>query len=116
MEILVSLVGALPWAVIGWPLVVAAIVAFGVAFYARRVWVGFAGAVIAAPLCLYLMDMPYLYWLSRAAVVANFVSAAALWRARRDIAFAMLLPFMIMVVLVVILWYRNFSVFVGYRF
>lgn len=116
MELLIGLVGALPWAVIGWPLVAAAIVLFGVAFYAQRAWVGFAGAVIAAPLCLYLMDMPYLYWASRIAVAANFVSALALWRDRRDIAFAMLLPFMVMVVLAVLLWYRNFSVFVGYRF
>lgn len=116
MEVLAALVGALPWAVIGWPLVATAIVAFGVAFYTGRAWVGFAGAVIAVPLCLYLMDMPYLYWASRIAVVANFVAVAALWRSRRDIAFAMLLPFTIMVVLAVLLWYRNFSVFVGYRF
>jgi hypothetical protein len=60
--------------------------------------------------------MPYLHWVSLAALPANFLSAAALWRERHDIAFAMLLPFMIMVALVVILWYRNFSVFVGYRF
>jgi uncharacterized membrane protein YfcA len=116
LELLISLVGALPWAVIGWPLVAAAVVAFGVAFRTRRARVGFAGAVIAAPLCLYLMDMPYLYWASRVGVVANFVSVAALWRGRRDIAFAMLLPSMTMVVLAVILWYRNFSVFSGYRF
>jgi len=116
LEILISLVGALPWAVIGWPLVAAAIVAFGVAFPTRRAWVGFAGAVIAAPLCLYLSEMPYLHWVSLAALAANFLSAAALWRGRRDIAFAMLLPSMTMVVLAVILWYRNFSVFSGYRF
>lgn len=106
----------MPWATIGWPLVAAAIVAFGVAFYTGRAWPGLAGAAIAVPLCLYLMDMPYLYWASRIAVVANFVAVAALWQRRRDIAFAMLLPFTIMVVLTVLLWYRNFSVFVGYRF
>jgi uncharacterized membrane protein YfcA len=104
------------WAVIGWPLLAAAIVAFGVALSRRRTWAGFAGALLAAPLCLYLTDMPYLHWVSLAALPANFVSVAALWRGRDDIAFAMLLPFMIMVVLVVILWLRNFSVFSGFHF
>ena len=53
---------------------------------------------------------------SLAAMAANFVSVAALWRGRHDIAFAMLLPFMIMIVLIVILWLRNFSVFSGFHF
>ena len=101
---------------IGWPLFAAAIVAFGVAMSTRHTSVGFAGAVIAAPLCLYLTDMPYLHWVSLAALPANFVSAAALWRGRHDIAFAMLLPFTMMIVLVVILWLRNFSVFSGFHF
>jgi hypothetical protein len=39
-----------------------------------------------------------------------------LWRGRHDIAFAMLLPFMIMIVLITILWLRNFSVFSGFEF
>jgi hypothetical protein len=104
------------WAVIGWPVVAAAIAAFGVAFATRHTWTGFAGALIAAPLCLYLTDMPYLHWVSLAAFGANFLSAAALRRGRHDIAFAMLLPFMLMIVLVVILWLRNFSVFSGFHF
>ena len=104
------------WAVIGWPVVAAAVVAFGVALSTRHAWAGVAGAVIAVPLCLYLKDMPYLHWVSLAALPANFVSIAVLWRGRPDIAFAMLLPFMIMVVLVVILWLRNFSVFSGFHF
>jgi uncharacterized membrane protein YfcA len=116
LELLVSLAGALPWAVIGWPVVVVAIVTFGVAFSTSRAWVGFAGVLIAAPLCLYLTEMPYLYWVSRAALAANFLSVAAMWRRRPDIAFAMLLPFMIMIALVVILWLRNFSVFRGFEF
>jgi uncharacterized membrane protein YfcA len=102
--------------VIGWPFVAAVIAAFGVAFSTRRAWIGFAGALLAAPLCLYLAEMPYLHWTSLAALPANFVSVAALWRGRRDVAFAMLLPFMIMVVLSVILWLRNFSVFSGFHF
>ena len=53
------------WAVIGWPVVAAAIAAFGVAFSTRYSWAGLAGAFIAAPLCLYLKDMPYLHWMSR---------------------------------------------------
>jgi hypothetical protein len=116
LELLTAFVGALPWAVIGWPLVAAAFIAFGVAFYTGRAWAGLAGALIAAPLCLYLKDMPYLHWVSVAALPGSFLSVAALWRGRRDIAFAMLLPFMVMAVLAVILLVRNFSVFSGYRF
>jgi uncharacterized membrane protein YfcA len=97
-------------------MVAAAIVSFGVAMSTRHTWVGLAGAVIAAPLCLYLKDMPYLHWVSLAALPANFASVAALWRGRHDIAFAMLLPFMIMTVVIAILWLRNFSVFSGFHF
>jgi uncharacterized membrane protein YfcA len=103
------------WAVIGWPVVAAAIVAFGVAFSTRYSWAGFAGASIAAPLCLYLKDLPYLHWVSLAALPANFVSAALLSRGRRDIAFSLLLPFMIVIALIAILWFRDFSVFRGLR-
>ena len=104
------------WAVIGWPVVAAAIVAFAVGLFTRHTWVGVAGALIAAPLCLYLTNMPYLHWVSLAALAANFVSVTALWRGRHDVAFAMLLPFMFMIVLIVILWLRNFPVFSGFRF
>ena len=103
------------WAVIGWPLVAAAIAAFAVAFSTRYSWAGFAGALIAAPLCLYLKDMPYLHWASLAALAANFVSATLVWRGRRDIGFTLLLPFMIVIVLIAILWFRDFSVFRGLR-
>jgi hypothetical protein len=105
------------WAVFGWPLAATVSGAFGVAFSTRHKWVGLVGAVISVPLCLYLADMPYgLHWVSLAALGANFVAIAALWRGRHDIGFAMLLPFMIMIVLIVILWLRNFSVFRGFEF
>jgi glucose-6-phosphate-specific signal transduction histidine kinase len=103
------------WAVIGWPVVAATIAAFGVAFSTRYSWTGFAGALLAAPLCLYLKDFPYLHWVSLSALPANFVSAALLWRGRRDIAFTLLLPLMIVIALIAILWMRDFSVFRGLR-
>jgi hypothetical protein len=105
----------MPWAVIGWPVVAAAIAAFGVALAARVAWAALAGALIAAPLCLYLKDLPFLHWLSLVALPANFVSAVFVWRGRRDIAFALLLPFMCVVALIVIFWMRDFSVFRGLR-
>ena len=103
------------WAVMGWPVVAAAIAAFVVAFSTRFSRAGLAGAIIAAPLCLYLKDSPYLHWMSLVALPANFASAALLWRGRRDIAFTLLLPFMIVITLVLLLWMRNFSVFRGLR-
>jgi hypothetical protein len=105
------------WSRFGWPLVAAAIGAFVAAFSTRHKWVGLVGALISVPLCLYLADMPYgLHWASLAALAANFLAVVALWRGRHDIAFAMLLPFMIMIVLIAILWLRNFSVFRGFEF
>jgi len=103
------------WAVIGWPVVAAAIAAFVVAFSTRYSWAGLGGALIAAPLCLYLKDLPYLHWISLVALAANFMSAALLWRGRRDIAFTLLLPFMIVVTLIAMFWMRDFSVFRGLR-
>ena len=103
------------WAVIGWPVVAVAVAAFAVAFATRFCWAGFAGALIAAPLCLYLKDLPYLHWTSVVSLAANFVSAGFLWRGRRDIAFALLLPFMIVIALIAIFWIRDFSVFRGLR-
>jgi len=103
------------WAVIGWPVVAVAIAAFGVAFSTRYSWAGFAGALVAAPLCLYLKDMPFLHWMSIAALPANFASAVFLWRGRRDIAFTLLLPFMIVMALIAIFWTKDFSVFRGLR-
>jgi uncharacterized membrane protein YfcA len=105
----------MPWAVIGWPVLSAATAAFGVAFLPRFRWAGLAGALIATPLCLYLKDLPFLHWTSLVALAANFVSAALLWRGRRDIAFALLLPFMCVIALIAIFWVRDFSVFRGLR-
>lgn len=105
----------MPWSVVGWPLVAAAIAAFVVAFSTRYSWAGLAGALIAAPLCLYLKDFPFLHWVSLVALPANFVSGTLLWRGRRDIAFTLLLPFMIAIALIAIFWMRDFSVFRGLR-
>jgi hypothetical protein len=105
----------MPWAEMGWPVVAAAIAAFGLAFSTRYTWVGLAGASIAAPLCLYLKDMPYLHWMSLAALAGNFGAAVFLWRGRRDIAFALLLPFMGVLTLIAIFWTKDFSVFRGLR-
>ena len=104
------------WADIGAPLVVAAIVAFAAAFATRFAWAGFIGALIGVPLCLYLKDMPYLQWVSLTALPANVVAATALWQRRSDIGFAFLLPFMLQTALILILWWRNFPVFTGFRF
>ena len=103
------------WAVIGWPVVATAVAAFAVAFSTRYSWFGLGGASIAVPLCLYLKDLPYLHWISLIALPANFVSAVLLWRGRRDIAFTLLLPFMIVLTLIAMFWVQDFSVFRGIR-
>jgi hypothetical protein len=99
------------WSVFGWPAVAVALAAFGVAFSTRYFWAGLVGATIAAPICLHLSDALYLHWLSLIAFGLNFVAGGLLWRGRRDIAFTLLLPFMIVVTMIVIFWFRDFPVF-----
>jgi hypothetical protein len=96
-------------------MVAAAVALFGVSFWPPFRRAALAGATIAAPLCLYLTDFPFLHWASLAALVTNFAAAALLWRGTRDVAFACLLPFMCVLTLIAIFWMRNFSVFHGLR-
>jgi hypothetical protein len=99
------------WSQIGWPLVAAAIAAFSVGLFTRQRWFGFVGALIAAPVCLHLSEALYLHWVSLAAFAANFLAAGLLWRGRSDIAFTLLTPFMGVVIMLVIFWFRGFPVF-----
>jgi hypothetical protein len=91
----------------GWAPIIASSVGFGLAFGTRRVWFGFVAAVIAAPFCLFASGYPLLHWVARVALGANFLSAYLIYRRRRDIAFAVLLPFMIITIVLAIFWARD---------
>ena len=88
-------------AVFGWPAVAAAGLAFSAAFLFRRSWLGLVGAALAAPFCFLvsLYPIPVGRVGGIIAFAANFVCAWLLYRGRREVAFAFLLPFMIVAML-----------------
>jgi hypothetical protein len=71
-----------------------ALVAFGAAFLTTQGWLGLLGAAASVPFCLFTSGFPLFRELSYVAIGANFVSAWLLYRQRREHAFPLLLPFM----------------------
>jgi hypothetical protein len=67
---------------------------FGAAFFTTRGWLGLVGAAASVPFCLHTSGFPLFREVSYAAIGANFVSAWLLCRDRREHAFPLLLPFM----------------------
>jgi hypothetical protein len=57
-------------------------------------WLGLIGAAIATPFCVSVSGYPMFHWAGCVALIANFVSAFVISRGRRDVAFAILVPFM----------------------
>ena len=86
----------MPWSVVvlGWPFVALAGVVFLIAFLSSRRWLGFAGSALAAPLCFLvgLYSIPMGHYGGPIALATNFISAWLLYRGRREIAFAFLVP------------------------
>jgi hypothetical protein len=76
-----------------------AVAAFAAGLFRRRVWLVTVGTAVAAPAC-FLLD--YLYWVAPglavlAVILANVLSAWALYRGRRLVAAILLVPFAAMV-------------------
>ena len=101
----------MPWpaVVFGWPAVVAALAAYGCAFLTTRASLGFLGALIATPFCVFVSGYPMFHWAGPVALGANFLSAYVLYRGRRDVAFTVLLPFMMVVTLLAVFALRDIS-------
>jgi hypothetical protein len=90
---------------VGWPAIFAATTAFSFAFLTNRRWLGFVGAGIAAPFCLFAGSYPLLHWAAPVALAGNVLAAYLVYRGRPDMAFTSLLPFiMIVTVLAVFAW------------
>jgi len=83
--------------VLGWPSAAVALAAFGAALRTERGWLGLAGAIAATPFCVFVSGYALFHWWGAVAGVANFAAALLIFRARRDMAFAALLPFLIIV-------------------
>ena len=96
-----------PAVIFGWPAVVLAFATFAAGFLTNRTWLGFAGAAFAAPFCFYASGYPLFEWFAPIALAANFVSAWLLYRGRADIAFAALLPFMMVAAVLAVFALRD---------
>jgi len=92
-----------------WPAAVVAVAAFGMAFMTTRRWSGFLGAATAAPFCLFVSGYPLFHGISQIAVAANFVAAYLLYRDRPEVAFAALVPFMMILVVLAVFALRGIT-------
>lgn len=93
------------WAsiVFGWPFVIVSAVAFVTGLLARAGWLVLAGAVLAAPFCLYLFGTPRFRWYGLVALLMNFVAVWAQARGRSVLAAASVVPFMALAAFVYVL-------------
>jgi hypothetical protein len=90
-----------------------AFAAFAGAFLTTNDWLGFIGATIGAPFCFFASDFPLFHWLGLTALVANFLAAGLLYRGRREIAFAALVPFMIVATVLAVFALRGIRLLPG---
>jgi hypothetical protein len=102
-----------PAIVFGWPAVALASTAFALAFLTTRTWLGFIGASIGAPFCIFASGFPLFHWLGLIALAASFLAAGLLYRGRPDIAFAALIPFMIVTVTLAVFAFRDITLLRG---
>jgi hypothetical protein len=86
---------AWPALVFGWPAVIVAITAFGLAFGLKRPWLAVVGAVVATPFCLFVSGYPVPIGRlgGPIALAANFAAVWCLRSGRRGVALALLIPF-----------------------
>lgn len=83
-----------------------AFVAFAAALFTTSKRWGLLAALIAAPFCFFVTGYPMFRWAGWVAFAANFLSAS-LARRRREIAFAALVPFMMIVTLLAVFALRG---------
>jgi hypothetical protein len=100
-------------ALFGWPSAAAAVATFCLALLTpSRKWLGFAGATIAMPFCAVLSRSPTFRAPGLIALGANVLSAYLFYRGRRDIAFACLVPFMMIATILAVFALRHITLLV----
>jgi hypothetical protein len=90
-----------PEIVFGWPAIILALCAFGLAFARRRSALGFAGLAVATPFLGYAGTAPGGRWLSPLVFALLGGAAELLRRGHRGWAIACCAPFVCLVVLLV---------------
>ena len=76
-------------------------------------FVGFLGASLGAPFCFFVSGFPLFHWLGPIALGANFLAAGLLHRGRPDIAFAALIPFVMVTVTLAVFAFRDITLLRG---
>jgi hypothetical protein len=86
-----------PQLIFGWPAIISALGAFGLAFVGPRSFLGFGGVALAAPFLLFASLAPGGLWFSPALFLALAAAAELLRRGRHVGAAACLAPFVFIV-------------------
>ena len=107
----------MPWpaVIFGWPAVLLAVAAFGAALLTPRAWLGLIGASLAAPFCVFVSGYPLFHRAGQIALAANFLAAYLLHRGRRDVAFTLLLPFLMIVTVLAVFALRDIRLLRAYH-
>lgn len=88
-----------PQLIFGWPTIILAVVAFGVAFAREGSGLGFIGLALATPFLWYTSHAPRGLWFSALLFVALGTAALLLRRGQRRWAAAGLAPFIVIVLI-----------------
>ena len=88
--------------VLGWPAILLALAAFGVAFARGRSPLGFAGLIFATPFLWYASGAPGGMWMSPVLFAGLTAAAVLLRRGRRALAAACFAPFAAIVLILAI--------------
>jgi len=71
------------------------------------------GGVIIAPFCVSVSGYPLLHWAALIALGMNFVAAWLLYRGRADMAFAALVPIMMIIATLTVFAFRDIRLLRG---
>jgi hypothetical protein len=93
--------------VLGWSAILSSFAGFAAAFLADRRPLAYAGAAFAVPVCVLLSGAPLLELPAYLALASTCAAAVVFSRGRKDIAFALLLPFALLVTVLLVFTWRG---------
>jgi hypothetical protein len=82
----------------GWPSVGLSLMAFAAGFLSRYSWLGLVGATLSLPFCFLtsLYPIPFGFVGGPVAAISNVAAGWFVLKGRREVAFACLLPFLLL--------------------
>ena len=94
---------------LGWAAILSSFAGFAAAFLAGRPSLAYAGAALAAPVCVLLTGSSILELPAYVALASTCAAAVVFSRGRKDIAFALLLPFALLVTVLLVFAWRGIT-------